>query len=260
MCAQSTTAQGRVFRPKDSQRLIIYLKDINLPKPDRYDTIQLIAFLQQIVCYKGFYDDNLEFVYLERVQIVASMNPSTTIGRHKISTRFTANVRIAFVEYPTGDELLPVYAEFMKTILSHPSFGGGQMVSSSKKLSQFMIELYTNVKQKFSIDEHRHYLYTPRDITQLVFSLLRYDIREAQTLIEVLIYESQRIFKDRLVDKTSKGAFDSLLYTLLRNHLKYNEKLTDTYFISKVAAGGDRLIPDLPSLGRINKSDFSTMI
>jgi dynein heavy chain 2 len=88
----------------------------------------------------------LEFVYLERVQIVASMNPSTTIGRHKISTRFTANVRIAFMEYPTADDLLPVYAEFMKTILSHPTFGNGAMVGSSKKLSQFMIELYTNIK------------------------------------------------------------------------------------------------------------------
>ena len=129
------------------------------------------------------------------------MNPSTTIGRHKISTRFTANVRIAYVEYPTSEELLPVYAEFMKTILSHPSFGGGQLANSSKKLSQFMIELYTSVKSNFSIDEHRHYLFTPRDITQQMFSLLRYEIKDAQTLIEVLIYESSRIFKDRLVDK-----------------------------------------------------------
>lgn len=76
------------------------MKDINLPKPDKYNTIQLIAFLQQIVCYKGFYDENLEFVYLERIQIVASMNPSSTIGRHKISTRFTANVRIYYMSYP----------------------------------------------------------------------------------------------------------------------------------------------------------------
>ena len=185
----------------------------------------MISFLQQIVCYKGFYDENLEFVYLERIQIVASMNPSTTIGRHKISTRFTANVRIAYAEYPTAEELLPVYTEFMRTILSHPSFGGGAMANSCKKLSQFIIELYANVKQNFSIDEHRHYLYTPRDITQLIFSLLRYEIKEAQTLIEVLIYESSRIFKDRLVDKQSKAKFDQMLYTLLRQHLKYNEKL-----------------------------------
>lgn len=39
MCQQSTNANGRVYRPKEVQRLIIYLKDINLPKPDKYDTI-----------------------------------------------------------------------------------------------------------------------------------------------------------------------------------------------------------------------------
>jgi dynein heavy chain 2 len=163
------------------------------------------------------------------------MNPSTTIGRHKISSRFTANVRIAYIEYPTSEELLPVYADFMKTIFSHPSFGGS-LANSAKKLSQFLIELFSNVKNNFSIDEHRHYLFTPRDITQLIFSLLRYDIRDAQSLVEVLIYESSRIFKDRLVDKQSKAKFDSILYQLLRTHLKYNDKLVDTYFISKIAS------------------------
>ena len=46
MCSQNSNSQGRVYRPKECQRLIVYLKDINLPKPDKYDTIQLIAFLQ----------------------------------------------------------------------------------------------------------------------------------------------------------------------------------------------------------------------
>jgi dynein heavy chain 2 len=124
------------------QRLIIYLKDINLSKPDKYDTIQLISFLQQLICYKGFYDYNLDYVALERVVIVASMNPSTTLGRHKLSTRFTANVRICYMDYPTSEELHPVYSEFMKTILAHPRFGNGSMVGSSKRLSQFLIETY----------------------------------------------------------------------------------------------------------------------
>jgi P-loop containing dynein motor region len=84
-----------VLRPKDSERLILYLKDLNLPKPDKYDTIQLIAFLQQLITYTGFYDDRLEWVGLEKIQIVASMNPATTVGRHPLSTRFTAIVRIS---------------------------------------------------------------------------------------------------------------------------------------------------------------------
>jgi len=146
--------------------------------------------LHQLVCYKGFYDDNLEFVFLERVQIVASMNPSTTVGRHNISSRFTANVRLACVEYPASEELLPVYSEFMKTILAQPSCGGGQLAGSSKKLAQFVIELFGSLNQKFSVDEHRHYLFTPRDATQWIFNLMRYEVNEAQSLVEALAYEA----------------------------------------------------------------------
>lgn len=192
--------------------------------------------------------------------IVASMNPSTTLGRHKLSTRFTANVRICYMDYPSSDELAPVYAEFMKTILSHPRFGNGSMATSSKRLSKFLIDLYAQVKQRFSVDEHRHYLFTPRDITTMIFAMLRYEIPEAQALIEVLIYESQRVFRDRLVDREAKKKFDNLLGQALAQHLKYKEKLVDTYFISLTMKGTETLIPGIPNLGRIPKADFITTV
>jgi dynein heavy chain 2 len=47
-CSLFSSSEGRVFRPRDSERLILYLKDINLPAPDQYDTCMLIAFLQQV--------------------------------------------------------------------------------------------------------------------------------------------------------------------------------------------------------------------
>ena len=50
----------------------------NLPKPDKYDTSQIIAFLQQVVMHKGFYDHDLEFAHLENIQIVCSMAPAST--------------------------------------------------------------------------------------------------------------------------------------------------------------------------------------
>ena len=46
-----STNTGKVYRPKDSERLILYLKDVNLPKPDKWGTSQLIAFLQQVCIY-----------------------------------------------------------------------------------------------------------------------------------------------------------------------------------------------------------------
>lgn len=47
-CMVISSNTGRVYRPKDCERLILYLKDINLPKPDKWGTSQLIAFIQQV--------------------------------------------------------------------------------------------------------------------------------------------------------------------------------------------------------------------
>lgn len=47
-CLVISSNTGRVYRPKDCERLVLYLKDINLPKPDKWGTSNLIAFLQQV--------------------------------------------------------------------------------------------------------------------------------------------------------------------------------------------------------------------
>ena len=54
VCQMSQTQTGRVYRPRDAARVVLYLKDINLPKPDMYQTCMLIAFLQQLVTFGGF--------------------------------------------------------------------------------------------------------------------------------------------------------------------------------------------------------------
>ena len=56
--------------------------------------------------HRGYYDDSLEFIYLaDKIQIIASMAPTSTIGRHSLSTRFTANVNIITITYPNKEEL-----------------------------------------------------------------------------------------------------------------------------------------------------------
>ena len=44
-----------------SGKLVLFLRDINLPKADKYGTSQVMAFLQQLLTYQGFYN-KLEFV------------------------------------------------------------------------------------------------------------------------------------------------------------------------------------------------------
>ena len=66
ICLKGNSGSGKILMPKECARQVLYLKDINLPKPDKYQTIQLASFLQQIISHKGFYDPgNLEFVQLD---------------------------------------------------------------------------------------------------------------------------------------------------------------------------------------------------
>ena len=39
MCVMMSTNTGRVYRPKEGERLILYLKDLNLPKMDKWGTL-----------------------------------------------------------------------------------------------------------------------------------------------------------------------------------------------------------------------------
>jgi dynein heavy chain 2, cytosolic len=48
-CIQLSSISGRTFKPKECENLILFLKDINLPKPDKWGTSQLITFLQQVL-------------------------------------------------------------------------------------------------------------------------------------------------------------------------------------------------------------------
>ena len=151
-CTVATAQSGRVFRPKAAERLILYLKDVNLPKPDKYGTMQLIAFLQQLVLYQGFYN-GLEWMGVERVQIVCSMNPSTTVGRHALTTRFTAILRIASISYPSRETLREVYAAYLSACLcsrlqGDPDWGGRK---AADKLAGTLLDFYDSLRERFSV-------------------------------------------------------------------------------------------------------------
>ncbi|CAM9392956.1 unnamed protein product, partial [Phaeothamnion confervicola] len=217
-CALFGTPEGRTYRPKDCDRLVLYLKDLNLPKPDKYDSCMLVAFLQQLLMHGGFYDASLEFLRLERVQIVASMNAATTVGRHPLSTRFTASVRVLAVDYPEAAELAAIYDVFLESAFTSRRNGGGldprwEQPPEREKLARMMVDLYEQVKSRFSMDEH--YLFTPRDLTAWVRGLLRYDLG-ADDVLDSMAHEAQRLFRDRLVDSDSVARFDSMLGNQLR--------------------------------------------
>ncbi|KAF2973673.1 hypothetical protein EK904_004515 [Melospiza melodia maxima] len=275
-CIVISTNTGRVYRPKDCERLVLYLKDINLPKPDKWGTSTLVAFLQQVLTYQGFYDENLEWVGLENIQIVASMSAGGTLGRHKLTSRFTSIVRLCAIDYPEREQLQTIYSAYLEPVLqknlkNHPVWGS---LPKIHQLAGSMVQIYQQVRAKFTVDDHSHYLFTPCILTQWVLGLFRYDleggslIHTADFVLEVLAYEARCLFRDRIVGTKELQVFDNILTNVFQDDWGSNvlENMADTFYVTWGACQeafitpGQALPPHGRPLGRLNSTDLKDVI
>ncbi|XP_068122972.1 cytoplasmic dynein 2 heavy chain 1 isoform X2 [Hyperolius riggenbachi] len=270
-CLVISTNTGRVYRPKDCERLVLYLKDINLPKPDKWGTNSLVAFVQQVLTYHGFYDDNLEWVGLENIQIVASMSGGGTIGRHKLTTRFTSVVRICAIDYPEREQLQTICSSYLepvlqKNLMKHPVWSS---VAKIHHLAGSMVQVYEQVRAKFSVDDYSHYLFTPCILTQWILGLFRYDLT-GDHVLEIVAYEARRLFRDRIVTSKELNVFDNILITVLQGDWGSDvlDNMAESFHVTwgalheagSVLAPGQPLPPHGRPLGRLNSTDFKDVI
>jgi dynein heavy chain 2 len=69
---------------------------------------------------------------------------------------------------------------------------------------------YGELTSKFSRDEHRHYLFSPRHLTQWCVGLMRYDLAHDDVL-ECWLAEAYRVFGDVMVG-SDRDKFESVLW------------------------------------------------
>ncbi|KAJ1562887.1 Cytoplasmic dynein 2 heavy chain 1 [Nowakowskiella sp. JEL0078] len=256
-CLGVNTTTGRVLKPKEGDRLILYLKDINLPKPDKYETVELIQFLQQLMTFHGYYDSNLEWVWIENIQIVASMNPSS-MGRHKLTSRFSSIIRLCSISYTDRDQLQAVYR-----IIATPVIGScmpGHKIwgfpKSSQKIANTMVNIFDHVVQKYTIDMQPHYLFTPRDLSRWIIGISRYQYtsEDPGELLDVLAFEAQRLFSDRLIGVENKQKFVTMLNSIIQSEWGHKVSLKDSLFISVSNSTVRRL------LRKVSREEFNGIV
>ncbi|KAG8523219.1 Cytoplasmic dynein 2 heavy chain 1, partial [Galemys pyrenaicus] len=276
-CMVISTNTGRVYRPKDCERLVLYLKDINLPKLDKWGTSTLVAFLQQVLTYQGFYDENLEWVGLENIQIVASMSAGGRLGRHKLTTRFTSIVRLCAVDYPEREQLQTIYGAYLEPVL-HKNLKNHSIWGSSSKiylLAGSMVQVYEQVRAKFTVDDYSHYFFTPCILTQWVLGLFRYDLEGGSSnhpldyVLEIVAYEARRLFRDKIVGAKELHLFDSILTSVFQGDWGSDilDNMAGCFYVTWGARhSGTRAVPGQPlpphgkPLGKLNSADLKDVI
>lgn len=90
-------------------------------------------------------------------------------------------ILIQFIQcyrYPDNEQLQSIYGAYLQAALSsqlekHQVWGNPSKV---RALASTMVQVYEQVRQRFTADNYSHYLFTPRDLTRWVLGLLRYTL------------------------------------------------------------------------------------
>ena len=130
------------------------------------------------------------------------------------------------------------------------------------------------IRNTFTTDDQSHYLFTPRDLTQWVVSLLRYKFSsESSTssreeVLEVWSYEAKRLFRDRLVGEKAQKTFDGLLSSILMSEWSIDfgsgDDIESVYYVTWGATPSNTVTDQAQkygrSLGRLDAPDLKDVV
>ncbi|CCD23572.1 dynein heavy chain NDAI_0B05390 [Naumovozyma dairenensis CBS 421] len=218
-------ANGSTLSPKDgTQTLVFFCDEINLTKPDAYNSQIVVLFLRQLIEKNGFWrTPENQWVTLERIIFVGACNPPSDVGRIPLAPTFIRHTCVVFVDYPRTDALRHIYKCYFKAILKLcPSFG-----NIAEDLSNCSVSLYNATKKSFTQSNYPHYVFSPRELTRLVRgffnSLAEGPQQNLISLLKVWIYEAWRVFADRLTSKEDLALFQSNVTRLLEENFPYQD-------------------------------------
>ena len=101
---------GRVLRPKKGERLIVHIENLELSRKDKWGCSRIVALLQQIISHNGFYNDNQQWVAIEKTQFIFSLFDEND----ELNSRFTSLLRMCRVDDVTNAEKMAVLNNFCK--------------------------------------------------------------------------------------------------------------------------------------------------
>jgi dynein heavy chain 1 len=222
-CETEDSPDGLVMQPnkatyRESQWLVVFCDEINLPETDAYGSQRVVMFLRQLTEQGGYWNGDCKWVSLRRVQFVGACNPPTDAGRVPLPQRFLRHAPVLLVDYPAEESLLQVYRCFNHALLKlHPNLRG-----ALDPLNGAMVDLYLRNQRRFTADVAPQYVYSPRELSRWVRAMYEaMEPLEAMTteeLVRLWAHEALRLFHDRLVTADERAWCESAIDEVAAAH------------------------------------------
>ncbi|KAJ1555212.1 Dynein heavy chain 6, axonemal, partial [Nowakowskiella sp. JEL0078] len=205
--------------PTGMNKIVLFVDDLNMPKPDTYGSQPPIELLRQYLSCGGFYDrEKLSWKIIQDIDIVAACAPPGG-GRNVVTARLLRHFNMINIGVPSEMSLGKIFRSivegFLKPFTSEVRGVGEAIVNSS-------IEIYNRMcTELLPTPAKSHYTFNLRDLSKVVQGILQIKPILVQTkgdIVKVFCHESSRVFHDRLIDNTDRSYFNKLLSELVEKN------------------------------------------
>ncbi|KAI7797195.1 putative dynein heavy chain 9, partial [Triplophysa rosa] len=216
---------GRNYGPPGSKRLIYFIDDMNMPEVDAYSTVQPHTLIRQHMDYNHWYDrSKLQLKEIHNVQYVSCMNP--TSGSFTINPRLQRHFSIFALSFPGVDALNTIYCSILSQHLRGEGFPQ-VLQKSCSQLVQLALAFHQRLTTTFLPTAIKfHYIFNLRDLSNIFQGILFCTsecLRTPQDLVKIYLHESNRVYRDKMVDDKDFATFDKLQSEMVKKFYEDTE-------------------------------------
>ncbi|XP_063817028.1 dynein axonemal heavy chain 9 isoform X3 [Pseudophryne corroboree] len=224
---------GRNYGPPGTKKLIYFIDDMNMPEVDTYGTVQPHTLIRQHMDYGHWYDRNkLTMKEIMNVQYVSCMNP--TAGSFTINPRLQRHFSVFALSFPGMDALATIYSTILTQHLK-----AGNFPTPLQKTTQQLISLALSMHQKVTSTFlptaiKFHYIFNLRDLSNIFQGILFSTpdcLKTPQDLVKLYLHESNRVYRDKMVEQKDFDMFDKLQTELV---MKFYDDINEMLEQAKV--------------------------
>ncbi|KAJ9472161.1 Dynein-1-beta heavy chain [Diplonema papillatum] len=221
--------KNNLFGASPGKRLIFFVDDINMPKPEIYGASPPLELLRQVIAHGGFYDRKKVslFKHIEDLVIVAACGPPGG-GKNSMTQRLTSRFHMLCTPSLSVVSMKKIFFSILRGFLS---VFDADVRGLCGPIIDATLECYDRIAKELKPTPAKsHYTFNLRDLSKVIQGVLQVDagaVSSRATLLRLWTHEASRVFHDRLVDETDKSWWWRLSEELFRK--MFNESWVPAY-------------------------------
>jgi dynein heavy chain len=210
---------GKSYGPFNRKKLVFFFDDMNMPAPDKYNTQEVIALVQQHQCY-GFWYDRAKIGPPKEVadlRYVGAMNPKS--GTFTILDRLLRLFAVFATSVPDKSDLVKIYGQILQEHLK--GFHRDVKENFCTVLTNATIDLHAAVSKNFLPTAVKfHYQWNMREMFNIFQGLTKSNVKLHNTPLDIgrlWLHECNRTFRDRMTDEPDMAKYDQILNDIAKS-------------------------------------------